>query len=143
MLFEPEGTCLLVTEMGNGLQRLAFADGMFTKLAEASTLPAGTTTKSKAAALRISPDGRFVLASNRGFDSIAVFERKTLTLVSVTPAGGKSPRDFAFLSDGRTVAVTNEFTPNVVFFDFDAGNGTLTPTGEVLTMARPLCVLPR
>ena len=143
LLFEPEGTCLLVTEMGNGLQRLAFADGMFTKLAEASTLPAGTTTKSKAAALRISPDGRFVLASNRGFDSIAVFERKTLTLVSVTPAGGKSPRDFAFLSDGRTVAVTNEFTPNVVFFDFDAGNGTLTPTGEVLTMARPLCVLPR
>ena len=143
LLFEPEGTCLLVTEMGNSLQRLAFADGNFTKLAEASTLPPGTAEKSKAAALRISPDGRFVLASNRGFDSIAVFERRSLELVSVVAAGGKSPRDFAFLSDGRTVAVTNEFTPNVVFFDFDAARGALAPTGEVLTMARPLCVLPR
>ena len=143
LLFEPEGTCLLVTEMGNNLQRLAYADGRFSQIAGVSTLPAGTEVKSKAAALRISPDGRFVLASNRGYDSIAVFERKTLTPVSIAPAGGKSPRDFAFLSDGRTVAVTNEFTPNVVFFDFDAERGELTPTGEVLTMARPLCVLPR
>ena len=143
LLFEPEGTCLLVTEMGNGLQRLAFADGGFAKLAEVSTLPAGRTEKSKAAALRISPDGRFALASNRGFDSLAVFERKSLQLVSVAETGGKSPRDFAFLADGRTVAVTNEFTPNVVFFDFDAARGNLSPTGEVLTMARPLCVLPR
>ena len=141
MLFEPEGTCLLVTEMGHELQRLAFEDGVFTKLAEVSTLPAGTTEKSKAAALRISPCGRFVLASNRGFDSIAVFERRTLALVSVAPSGGKSPRDFAFLADGRTVAAANEFEPNTVFFDFDAGRGVLEPTGKVLTMARPLCVL--
>ena len=139
---EPEGTCLLVTEMGNSLQRLSFADGTFTKLAETPTLPAGTAEKSKAAALRLSPDGRFVLVSNRGFDSIAVFERKSLKMVSVAEAGGKSPRDFAFLSDDRTVAVTNEFTPNVVFFDFDAARGALVPTGEMLTMARPLCVLP-
>ena len=143
LLFEPEGTCLLVTEMGNTIQRLAYADGRFAKLAEASTLPPGTAEKSKAAALRISPDGRFVLASNRGFDSIAVFERRTLVLVSCVPSGGKSPRDFAFLSDGRTVVAANEFEPNAVFFDFDAERGALVPTGEVLTMARPLCVLPR
>lgn len=143
LVFEPEGTCLLITEMGNGIQRFAYADGNFTKLAEVSTLPAGTAEKSKAAALRISPDGRFVLASNRGFDSIAVFERRTLEMVSCVPSGGKSPRDFAFLSDGRTVAAANEFAPNVTFFDFDAARGTLTATGEVLVFARPLCVLPR
>ena len=141
LVFEPEGTCLLVTEMGNTIQRLAYRDGNFAKLAEVSTLPAGTAVRSKAAAIRISPDGRFVLASNRGFDSIAVFERRTLALVSVAPSGGKSPRDFAFLADGQTVAAANEFEPNTVFFDFDARRGVLEPTGEVLTMARPLCVL--
>ena len=143
LLFEPEGTCLLVTEMGNGLQRLAYEDGSFTRIAAVSTLPAGVSQPSKAAALRISPDGRFVLASNRGYDSIAVFERRTLELVSCVPSGGRSPRDFAFLSDGRTVAATNEFEPNAVFFDFDAERGTLEPTGETLVLARPLCVLPR
>ena len=143
LVFEPEGTCLLITEMGNTIQRLAYEDGVFTRIAEVSTLPSGTQTRSKAAALRLSPDGRFVLASNRGYDSIAVFERKTLEMVSAVPSGGKSPRDFAFLADGRTVAATNEFEPNVVFFDFDAERGTLEPTGEHLVLARPLCVLSR
>jgi 6-phosphogluconolactonase len=143
LVFEPEGTCLLVTEMGNGLQRLAYDGGAFTGIAAVSTLPAGVTQPSKAAALRISPDGRFVLVSNRGYDSIAVFERKTLKFVSCVPSGGRSPRDFAFLADGRTVAAANEFEPNAVFFDFDAERGTLEPTGGKLVLARPLCVLPR
>ena len=143
LVFEPEGTCLLVTEMGNGLQRLAYEDGRFTRIAAVSTLPPGVKQPSKAAALRLSPDGRYVLASNRGYDSIAVFERGTLELVSCVPSGGKSPRDFAFLSDGRTVVATNEFEPNAVFFDFDAARGALEPTGETLALARPLCVLPR
>ena len=143
LLFEPEGTCLLVTEMGNSLQRLGYdGQGGFSKLAAASTLPENVTVPSKAAALRLSPDGRFVLASNRGYDSIAVFDRRTLERVSVAPAGGKSPRDFAFTADGRHVIVTNEFTPNAVCFDFDAERGILTPSGaEWGDMPRPLCVL--
>lgn len=143
LVFEPEGTCLLISEMGNRVQRFTYAAGRLTLVASASTLPAGIDVPSKAAALRISPDGRFVLASNRGYDSIAVFERKTLELVSCVPSGGRSPRDFAFLPDGRTVAAANEFEPNVVFFRFNAARGTLVPTGETLTMPRPLCVLPR
>ena len=140
LLFEPEGTCLLVTEMGNAVQRFDCADGVLKLRESVPTLPAGTAVPSKAAAIRLSPDGRFVLASNRGLDSIAVFERRTLQRVFLGFCGGKSPRDFDFLADGRTVVVTNEFAPNVVFFDFDATNGTLTPTGEVLTLPRPLCV---
>ena len=143
LVFEPEGTCLLVTEMGNSVQRLVYEDGRFTRIAAVSTLPPGVKQPSKAAALRLSPDGRYVLASNRGYDSIAVFERGTLELVSCVPSGGKSPRDFAFLSDGRTVVATNEFEPNAVFFDFDAARGALEPTGDKLALARPLCVLPR
>ena len=141
LLFEPEGTCLLVTEMGNAVQRFDYADGVLKLRACVSTLPEGTAIPSKAAAVRLSPDGKFVLASNRGLDSIAVFERATLKRVFLGFCGGKSPRDFDFLADGRTVVVTNEFEPNVVFFDFDAASGALTPTGEALTMPRPLCVL--
>lgn len=140
LLFEPEGTCLLVTEMGNSIRRFDRNGGVLTLRQSVPTLPAGTAPQSKAAAIRLSPDGRFVLASNRGLDSIAVFERSTLKRVFLGFCGGKSPRDFDFLADGRTVVATNEFEPNVVFFDFDAQNGTLTPTGEVLTLPRPLCV---
>jgi 6-phosphogluconolactonase len=143
LLFEPEGTCLLVTEMGNFLQRLAYdGQGGFSRIAAASTLPENVNIPSKAAALRLSPDGRFVLVSNRGYDSIAVFDRLALKPVSFAAAGGKSPRDFAFTADGRQVIVTNEFTPNAVCFDFDAERGILTPSGtEWSDMPRPLCVL--
>ncbi len=140
LLFEPEGTCLLVTEMGNAIQRFDCADGGLKLHSGVPTLPSGTAAPSKAAAIRLSPDARFVLASNRGLDSVAVFERATLKRVFLGFSGGKSPRDFDFLADGHTVVVTNEFEPNVVFFDFDAQNGALTPTGEVLTLPRPLCV---
>ena len=77
LCFEPEGTCLLVNEMGNTLQRFNYAEGRFTPVAAVPTLPAGTAAESKAAALLLSPDGRFVRASNRGCDSIAVFARRT------------------------------------------------------------------
>ena len=141
LLFEPEGTCLLVTEMGNAIQRFDCADGVLTLRESVSTLPAEISVPSKAAAIRLSPDGGFILASNRGLDSIAVFERATLKRVFLGFSGGKSPRDFDFLADGHTVVVTNEFEPDAVFFDFNARNGTLTPTGEVLTLPRPLCVM--
>ena len=140
LIFEPEGTCILINEMGNSLQRLKFENGRFTLLAAAPTLPEGTTVKSKAAAIRISPDGRFLLASNRGLDTMAVFERATLKRVFLGYSGGKSPRDFAFLPDGTTVAVANEFSGNVAFFEFDDASGALTPTGRELTLPRPLCV---
>ena len=40
LLFEPEGSCLLVTEMGNSIQRLEYdGQGGFHRLAAASTLP--------------------------------------------------------------------------------------------------------
>jgi len=140
LIFEPEGTCLLINEMGNSIQRYKLDNGRFSLLAAAPTLPEKTDVKSKAAAVRLSPDGRFILASNRGLDTMAVFERKTLKRVFIGFSGGKSPRDFAFLPDGATVAVANEFELNVAFFDFDTARGTLTPNGREIRLPRPLCV---
>ena len=141
LLFEPGGESLiLLNEMGNSIQRLRFDRGRLYLTSSASTLPGPVDAPTKAAAVRFSPDGRFVLATNRGFDSIAVFERTTLRMVSLTCSGGVSPRDLNFLPDARTVAAANEFSGKVVFFDFDAKCGALTPTGRELHFPRPLCV---
>lgn len=131
----------LVNELENTVMTLGYREGHFALLGTASTLPPDFAGWSKAAAIRLSPDERFVLASNRGYDSIAVFERlgDQLKLRRLVPSGGKSPRDFNFISD-RLIAVANESTNNLVFFGYDPRTGALIPRDGDLRMVNPLCV---
>lgn len=104
-------------------------------------MPAGNT----AAALRLSPDARFLYASNRGQDSLAVFARSPadgkLTLRGCAPCGGAGPRDFNLDPSGRFLLCANQSSQNIVTFSVDAETGALTPTGRTVTEGSPVCVL--
>ena len=111
-----------------------------------STLPAGfkVTDPDRAAEIRVHPNGRFVYASNRGHDSIAVFSVNadgTLKLVDFTPTGGKHPRNFNLSPDGAWLVCANMESDNLVSFKVDAATGRLTATGSTVTVPRPVCVL--
>ena len=99
---------------------------------------------SKAAAIRLSPDGRWLFASNRGYDSIAVFRLDGdggMEFHDLVLTGGSSPRDINFLPGGTAFAAANEFSDTVMFYDFDTERGKLTPNGMVFSrMPRPLCI---
>ena len=143
--FHPDGDHLfLLNELDNTL--LAFRrDGEgFAQIASASTLPEGHTGHSQGAAIRVSPSGKHVLTSNRGFDSIAVFDfdaaAGTVSLAHLEPTRGKEPRDFVFTPDGRQVLVANQDSDTVLSFAFDestAGLRYLT-TSPALT---PVCLV--
>ena len=101
--------------------------------------------RSLAAAIRLAPSGRFLYASNRGFDTIAVFRvnrtAHDLHFVAWTPAGGATPRDFALDPSGRLMVVANQGSNEIVTFWVDPLTGRLTSTGHSLGVARPACVL--
>ena len=134
----------LCNEVGNTAAVLDYRDGEFRQRQLLSTLPEGCTAETKAAAIRLSPDERFLYVSNRGFDSVAVFrvdpQDGALTLQEIVPSEGVSPRDIAFLPDGRHFACANEFSDLVAFFDFDPASGKLTPNGHRITLPRPLAI---
>jgi 6-phosphogluconolactonase len=122
------------------------ARGAGTPIQHISTLPAGfvVTDPDRAAEIRIHPNGKFVYASNRGHDSLAVFSVNadgTLKLVELTPCGGKHPRNFNLSPDGRWLVCANMESNNVVSFKVDATTGRITPTGSVVTAPQPVCVL--
>lgn len=122
------------------------AKGTGTPIQHISTLPAGfvVTDPDRAAEIRIHPNGKFIYASNRGHDSIAVFSVNadgTLKLVELTPCGGKHPRNFNLSPDGRWLVCANMESNNVVSFKVDAATGHLTPTGSVVSAPQPVCVL--
>ncbi|MDT0343540.1 lactonase family protein [Streptomyces litchfieldiae] len=122
--------------------------GALTPLATVSALPPGTPSDGAiAAGVRVSADGRFVYASVRGQDSVAVFaveeeDGTALRLLSHHPAGGRTPRDL-YLDEARSrVYVANQDSGLVAVLDRDPADGGLAPAREALAFPRVTCVLP-
>jgi 6-phosphogluconolactonase len=86
----------------------------------------------------------FVYGSNRGHDSIAVFQidRKTGTLKSLEQVltQGKSPRSFGIDPTGSYLIVANQGAGNLVVFRIDRKTGRLTPTGQAMDIGTPVCM---
>ncbi|GAA0916864.1 lactonase family protein [Virgisporangium aurantiacum] len=128
----------VVNELHSTLTAGTFVDGVVTLGETVSTLPPGVSSTNHPSAIRVSPDGRFVLVANRFHDSVAVFDTD-LRLLGTYPCG-EFPRDMVFSVDGRRVYVANERAGEVVAFRFD--DGVLTPFGTPLAMPGPSCVVP-
>lgn len=141
LVFDKSGKiAYLANELGNSVTALSYRDGKFEILGKATTLPRHWEGNTKVAAIRLSPDERYLFASNRGFDSIAVYEldgKGGMKPTDMVLAGGSSPRDINFLPGGKWFGAANEFSDVVVFYDYD-GNGKLTPNGFQLKLVRPL-----
>ena len=120
------------------------ADGVLRPLQTISTLPKGFAGHKEAAEIQVHPSGKFLYASNRGHDSIAVFaidaNKGTLTPIEYVPTKGKTPRSFEIDPAGSLLFAANEKSDNIVVFRIDPQTGRLTPTGQVLEVAEPVCV---
>ena len=121
------------------------AKGTLKPLQTISTLPKDFHGDIEDAEVEVHPSGKFLYASNRGDgNSIAVFDidpaKGTLTLVDITPTQGKYPRHFEIDPTGTMLFAANQGSDNVVIFRIDAKTGKLTPTGQKLEVASPVCV---
>lgn len=100
------------------------------------------TPPTKAAAIRISPDGTRLIASNRGHDSLAVFavDSKTGTLspLSIQPLGGRFPRDFVFLPNGRFLLVAHKMSHEFATYSFDPVTGGICLVQRGAKLSQPL-----
>lgn len=145
--FHPSGKfAYVVHEMQNTVTAFDYdaADGILHPLQTISILPKSFSGENTAAEIQIHPSGKFLYASNRGHDSIAVFaidpNKGTLTLVEYASTKGQGPRNFEIAPGGKILFAANEKADNVVVFRINQQNGRLTPTGKVLDVAQPVCV---
>lgn len=109
-----------------------------------SALPADFIGKSSSSEILVHPSGKFLYASNRGHDSIAIFEidlaTGRLALIGHEMTRGRIPRNFRFDPLGRFLIVANQGSNSLVVFQVHPELGTLTYTGVTADCVAPACV---
>jgi 6-phosphogluconolactonase len=120
------------------------ATGALRELNTYPLLPPDFKGENTGADIHVTPDGRFLYASNRGHDHIAAFrvDARTggLKALGHTPTAGKTPRNFAVDPTGRFLLVANQRSDSVVTFRVDASTGALAPTGHTAEIPSPVCL---
>ncbi len=138
IIFTEDGkTAYCVCELSNEIAVFNYLDGRLDYMTSVSTLPNEFNGENTAAAIRIKDE--FIFVSNRGHNSIAVFEKnnKIPVFKSAFDCGGIGPRDFNIFEN--LLVCTNENSDDVTFFEIC--NGELRRLNIKLNLKTPLCVI--
>lgn len=110
-----------------------------------SALPPDFIGSVGSADIHVSPDGKFLYASNRGeSNTIAIFainqQSGELIAVGHQSTLGKTPRNFNFDPSGNFLLAANQNSDDIVIFKRDKETGLLTDTGKKIEVGNPVCV---
>ena len=139
LTFSKDGEYLyILTEMGNSVLAYKYNNGDTQLLA---ALEADFTVKSTAAAIHVSPDGKYLGASNRGHDSIVIFNiQKNGKLEFLNHImTGKEPRDFNFSPDGKYILSANQNEDSVTVYKIENDN-KFTQIFNI-SLPSPVCII--
>jgi 6-phosphogluconolactonase len=148
LVFSKDGNFVyVINEMSNTISAFHY-DTENAKLTEAqtiSTLPHDFSGANTGAEIALHPSGKFLYASNRGHNSIVLFDvdQKSglLTLVTHQSTLGRMPRFFAIDPSGRWLFAENQGSGSVVLFAIDPVTGKLKPTRRTLFIGSPVCAV--
>jgi 6-phosphogluconolactonase len=135
----------LMTEMGGFVNAFHYSNGKLTPFQQISSHPEGYTGDIGSADIHITPNGKFLYASNRGdADNIAIYSIDPgdgkLKVRGFQSTLGKGPRNFIIDPTGQWLLVGNQRTNTVIIFRIDPATGLLTPTGQPITIPSPVCL---
>jgi 6-phosphogluconolactonase len=109
-----------------------------------STIPSDYKGRAEAAEVVLHPNGKWLFASNRGPDSIAVFAvdpvAGMLRPAGIFPTGGKEPRHFAIDPTGKFLLAENQNSNSIVIFRINPEIGALTQISTTEGIPSPVCL---
>lgn len=126
-------------ELSGEIAVLSLADNCVKQYIQADTVGGHGS-----ADIHLSPDGRYLYASNRlKNDGIAIFSVDSVS-GKLTEAGyqttGIHPRNFAITPNGKWLLAACRDSDAIEIYARDLSSGQLSPTGRTISVSRPVCV---
>ncbi|MEP6611373.1 MAG: lactonase family protein, partial [Mucilaginibacter sp.] len=120
----------LLTEMGSNIHVYDYDGGKLKEKQTISFLAPGFKGQTAGAAVHITPDGKFLYASNRlETNTITAFaineETGELSQVDQISTFGKNPRDFAVDPNGNFLVVANQDSDSIFIYKINKETGKL------------------
>ena len=140
--FHPDGKyAYLINELSGAVIAFEYKDG---NLKEIQSIQADTTNAQGSGDIHISPDGRFLYASNRVInDGIAIFSIDQTT-GKLTKIGyqttGVHPRNFAITPNGKFLLVASRDDGIIQIFDVNTETGLLEDAYKNIELDMPVCL---
>ncbi|WP_430936124.1 lactonase family protein [Saccharicrinis sp. 156] len=143
--FSPDGKMLAVlNELNCSVTTFAKdSKGIYKReLQTVTLLPDTFSGFAKAADIHFSPDGKFLYASNRGFDCIGIFKVNDMNIefVEFVTEGILWPRNFAIDPSGNYLLVANRDLNHISVYKRNQMTGKLTMLPDVANVERPICI---
>ena len=145
LTFHPNGKyAYLVLEMEGAVVAFDYKDGKLDEKQTITMLAPEFNGKVGAADIHVSPDGKFLYASNRGeANEVVIYSIGAdgkLTLAGRHSANINTPRNFAIDPTGNFLLVANQNGNNIVIFKRDKKSGLLSSTGKTIQVDKPVCL---
>lgn len=145
--FHPNGKyAYLIEELTGGISVYSYhGNGDLHLQQNISALPGNFEGSIGSADIHVSPDGKFLYASNRGSSNdIAIFSidesNGQLRSLGHQSTLGKGPRNFSIDPSGNFLLAANQNSDEVVVFKRDKTTGLLTDTGNRIKVSKPVCL---
>ncbi|MEO7924906.1 MAG: lactonase family protein [Chitinophagaceae bacterium] len=135
----------IVEELSGTVVVFKYRKGKLEPKQRISTMIAGDTSFAGSADIHLSPDGKFLYASNRAeANNIAIYQvndkNGTLSLLGHQSTLGRTPRNFSIDPSGKFLLAENQNSDEIVVFKRDAGSGMLTDSGKRISVGKPVCI---
>ena len=142
LVFAPDGKTLYTANELNSTASSFVKSGNSWKLHKTiSTLEEKTALRNSPGAIKITKNGKFFFITNRGHNSIALFETAPngeFTLLKAVPSPGNFPSDIILLDGEKRLAVSHLKSGTVHFFKFDSKAKTLTAEPQNLSVKQAI-----
>jgi 6-phosphogluconolactonase len=144
--FHPNGKwAYVIEEMGGTISGWKYYNGTLEKFQHIDAHPADYQGSRGSADIHVSPDGKFLYASNRyEANNIAIYsiDGKTgmLKLVGFQDLPGKKPRNFAIDPGGQLLLVANQDSDSITVFKRNMETGKLELLPVDIKAGSPVCL---